>query len=160
MTNKKGWDIHEIVKALLLIMICALAGFIGSKFTQTGPDSWHAQLIKPVFNPPNWLFGPVWTTLYILMGIALYLAIRNKVEKKGIILFASQLVLNTLWSIIFFGMHNILLACIEIIILWIFILLTIIEFYKKSKTAAYLMIPYILWVSFASILTLSIYILN
>jgi translocator protein len=150
----------EVLKLIGYVALSLLAGIIGALFTKTGPGSWYTQIIKPSFNPPNWIFGPVWTLLYILMGIALYLAIKNKIGKKGIILFASQLILNTLWTIIFFGMHNPLLAFIEIILLWITILMTILEFYKKSPAAAYLMIPYILWVSFASILNLTIHILN
>ena len=129
-------------------------------FTSTGPDSWYSQLSKPLFNPPNWVFAPMWTLLYILMGIALYLAIKNNAGKKAMILFGLQLILNTLWTILFFGMQNPLLAFIEIILLWILILLTIIEFYKKSKVAAYLLIPYILWVGFATILNFAIFYLN
>ncbi|MGV8171113.1 MAG: TspO/MBR family protein [Candidatus Woesearchaeota archaeon] len=150
----------EALKLLGCILLSMAAGLIGMIFTKTGPDSWYAQLIKPSFNPPGWIFGPVWTTLYILMGIAFYLVLKYKDNRKAKILFISQLILNTLWTIIFFGMHNPLLAFIEIIILWVLILLTIIEFYKKSKIAAYLLIPYILWVSFASILTLAIHLLN
>jgi translocator protein len=150
----------EILKIAGCIILCLLAGIIGALFTTTGPNSWYSQLNKPSFNPPNWIFGPVWTILYIMMGIALYLAIRKKVSKKAIIFFIAQLVLNTLWTIIFFGMHNLLIALIEIMILWIFILLTIIEFHKKSRAAAYLMIPYILWVSFATLLNIAICILN
>ncbi|MGV8141754.1 MAG: TspO/MBR family protein [Candidatus Woesearchaeota archaeon] len=156
---KNRWT-SEALKILLFVIICLSAGFIGTIFTATGPDSWYSQIVKPSFNPPNWIFGPVWTTLYILMGISLYLAIKNKVGKNAIIIFAAQLILNTLWTIIFFGMQNPLLAFVEIILLWITILMTIILFYKKSKVAAYLMIPYILWVTFASVLTLSIHLLN
>jgi tryptophan-rich sensory protein len=152
--------IIEALKFLGCILLSLSAGFIGMIFTVTGPESWYSQLIKPSFNPPNWLFGPVWTTLYILMGIALYLVLKKKNTKRAKILFISQLILNTLWTIIFFGMHNPLLAFIEIIILWTAILLTIQEFRKKSLAAAYLLIPYLLWVSFASILTLAIYLLN
>jgi len=129
-------------------------------FTVTGPGSWYANLIKPSFNPPGWLFGPVWTLLYIMMGIAFYLVLKKKNNRTAIALFIAQLILNTLWTIIFFGMRNPLFAFIEIILLWITILFTIREFYDKSKTAAYLMVPYILWVSFASILTLTIHLLN
>lgn len=156
----KRKPIIEVLKILGLIAICLLAGVIGGLFTSTGPTSWYAQLHKPSFNPPNWIFAPVWTTLYILMGVSLYLALRNKVERKGIILFISQLIFNTLWTIIFFGLQNTLLALIEIIILLILILWTIISFHKKSKTAAYLLIPYLLWVTFAALLNLAIVILN
>jgi tryptophan-rich sensory protein len=119
-------------------------------------------LNKPSFSPPNYLFAPVWTALYILMGIALYLVWINgyKKHKKAIIVFGIQLGLNLLWSILFFGMRNPLLAFIEILLLWSFIVYTIILFYKTSKTAAYLLTPYILWVSFASVLNFFIFYLN
>jgi len=158
--HKISKEVLEMLKIAGAIVLCLLAGIIGSLFTVTGPASWYSQLIKPSFNPPNWIFAPVWTILYILMGIALYLAVKNKIGKKAIIIFASQLVLNALWTIIFFGMHNPFLAFMEIILLWIAILWTIIEFRKKSRAASYLLIPYILWVSFASILNLAIYFLN
>jgi translocator protein len=157
--SHKSW-LTETIKLLGFTLLCLLAGIIGALFTSTGPTSWYSQLIKPSFNPPDWIFAPVWTLLYILMGIALYLAVRKKASLTGIILFISQLVLNTLWTIIFFGFHYTLFAFIEIIILWLAILYTIIEFHKKSKAAAYLMIPYILWVSFATILNLAIVVLN
>jgi translocator protein len=160
MNTMKPSKVYEALKLLGCIILSMAAGFIGTIFTATGPGSWYANIIKPSFNPPNWIFGPVWTTLYVMMGIALYLILKTKNNKKAITLFGIQLVLNTLWTIIFFGLQNPLIAFIEIIILWVFILLTILEFYKKSKIAAYLMIPYILWVTFASILTLAITILN
>lgn len=144
------------------IVICQLAGIIGSFFTVSSVSTWYLTLNKPFFNPPSWLFGPVWITLYLLMGISLYLIWNNysKDMKLPLIFFGIQLGLNSLWSIIFFGLQNPLFAFIEIIILWVFIFLSIIGFYKKSKTAAYLLIPYILWVSFAAILNFSIFYLN
>jgi tryptophan-rich sensory protein len=156
----KGKFFIEAAKVSGYILLCLLAGVIGSVFTTTGPGSWYAELTKPSFNPPNWIFGPVWTTLYILIGISLYLAIKNKVNLRAKLVFTAQLLLNTVWTILFFGFEKIGLALIEIIMLWAFILWNIILFYKKSKAAAYLLIPYLLWVSFATILTLAIYILN
>jgi tryptophan-rich sensory protein len=131
-------------------------------FTTSSIPTWYASLIKPSFNPPNWIFGPVWTTLYLLMGISLYLVwIRGaKKNRTALIWFGSQLALNSIWSILFFGLKSPLSAFIEIIFLWITILITIIYFYKTSKPAAYLLIPYILWVSFAAVLNISIVILN
>jgi benzodiazapine receptor len=121
-------------------------------------------LDKPAFNPPNWLFGPVWITLYTLMGIALYLAWKNglnKAENRGILyIFIAQLILNTLWTILFFGLKSPLAGLIEIVILWIAILLTIIKFYGLSPLSAYLLIPYILWVSFAAVLNFFLWKLN
>ncbi len=153
---------NNLLKLFLAILFCLSAGFIGSFFTITSIGSWYSQINKPFFNPPNFIFGPVWTFLYILMGISLYLVWQSKNKNKKIALtfFFVQLILNSLWSILFFGLQNPLLAFIEIIILWIAILMTIIKFHKISKAASYLLIPYILWVSFASILNLSIYLLN
>jgi len=153
---------NKYVKLTLSIILCLSAGFLGSFFTITSVGSWYSEINKPFFNPPNWIFGPVWTTLYILMGISLYLIWTNKNKKKetAIKLFFTQLILNSLWSILFFGLQSPLLAFIEIIILWVAILLTIMKFHKISKTSAYLLVPYLLWVSFASILNLSIYLLN
>ena len=149
------------LKLIVSIIICQLAGIIGSIFTADSVSTWYLTLNKPFFNPPNWIFGPVWITLYLLIGISLYLIWNNKnFNKTGIYFFSAQLVLNTLWSILFFGLKNPLLAFIEIIILWIFILLTMIYFYRTSKTATYLLLPYILLVTFAAILNISLFILN
>ena len=150
------------IKLISSILICQLAGIIGSFFTASSVSTWYTTINKPFFNPPSWIFGPVWITLYLLMGISLYLIWNNysKDMKMPLIFFGIQLGLNSLWSIIFFGLQNPLFAFIEIIILWTFILLSIIGFYKKSKTAAYFLVPYILWVSFAAILNFSIYYLN
>ncbi|MCX6739709.1 MAG: tryptophan-rich sensory protein [Candidatus Parcubacteria bacterium] len=142
------------------IAICELAGIIGSFFTMDGVRNWLPTLIKPSFNPPNWIFGPVWTLLFLLMGISLYLVWEKKAEIKALIIFGLQLLLNILWSVLFFYMHNPLSAFIEIIVLWILIFLTIIEFYKISKRASYLLIPYLLWVSFAAVLNFTLYSLN
>lgn len=152
------------IKLIASIIICNAAGFIGSIFTFSAIPNWYQTLIKPDFNPPNWIFGPVWTTLYILMGVSLYLiwnkGIKTKYEKTAIGIFSIQLVLNAIWSILFFGLKSPLYAFIEIIFLWIFIVLSIIYFYKISKPASYLLIPYICWVSFASVLNYFILILN
>jgi len=127
------------------------------------PES-YASLTKPSFNPPFWLFGPVWTILYTLMGISLYIifskGLKKKEVKTAVNLFVLQLITNSLWSIIFFGMKNIQLALIEIVILLFLVLTTIKKFYMINKVAAYLLIPYLLWGSFATILTYTIWILN
>ncbi len=156
--------VNKYIKLAIFIIIPLFVGFIGSIFTTPNIPTWYTSLIKPVFNPPNWIFGPVWTILYILMGVAAFLiwqkGIKKKKVKVAIYIFAAQLFLNMLWSILFFGLQNPLLAFIEIIILWALILLTIIKFSEISKKAAYLLIPCILWVSFAVILNLFIYLLN
>jgi translocator protein len=151
-------------KIIISILIPFIAGAIGSFFTSPAITGWYSLIEKPRINPPSWVFGPAWTIIYILMGISLYLiwskgCKENKV-KVAISIFMIQLMLNSVWSILFFGLKNPGLAFIEIFFLWISILITIIFFYKISKKAAYLLVPYILWVSFASYLNYSIWILN
>lgn len=152
----------NIPRLILSIGICLGAGILGSIFTISSIPTWYATLNKPVFSPPNFIFGPVWTILYILMGVSLYLVwISKGKNKKGAMnLFFIQLTLNAFWSTIFFGMKNPTLAFLDILALLTFIFLTILSFYKISKPAAYLLIPYLLWVSFATILNLSIVFLN
>jgi len=154
----------EILKLLICIIICESAGFIGSIFTTPAIPGWYAALVKPSFTPPNWLFAPVWTGLYLLMGISAFLVWRksldNHLVNSGLRIFILQLILNTLWSFLFFGLKSPLLGLIEIMLLWIAILLTIRSFLKVSNTAGLLLLPYILWVSFAAILNFSIWRLN
>jgi tryptophan-rich sensory protein len=155
---------NKIIKFIIAIVICQLAALIGSFFTSNSVSTWYTTLEKPIFNPPNWVFAPVWTILFVLMGISLYLiwikGFKNKKVKIAILIFGIQLVLNVMWSLFFFGLQSPFYAFIEIIILWFAILFTIIKFYKISKTAAYLLFPYIIWVSFAIILNLFIWIIN
>jgi len=178
---------NNLLKLFVCIIICELAGSIGAIFTTPAIGSWYATLNKPSFNPPNWIFGPVWTTLFVLMGVSLYLvwskkwvvlneigskkAIKiNSLSKKFllgkwqkvniIIIFSTQLFLNIVWSVIFFGAQSPAVAFFELIMLWFAILFTIINFYRVSKAAALLLLPYILWVSFAGILNYFIWILN
>ena len=146
------------LKLLLAIIICEGAGLIGSFFTINSVNTWYITLNKPFFNPPSWIFGPVWTILYLLMGISLYLAWGNK--KVSLKWFWIQLVLNSLWSILFFGLKNPPLAFLEILLLWIAICMTIKSFWKHARIASWLLVPYIVWVSFASILNVSIILLN
>lgn len=153
--------LSDIEKLIISILICLLAGFFGSYFTTPAITTWYATLQKPSFTPPDWVFFPVWTSLFIMMGLSLFL-VWQKEEKKvtALYIFAAQLVLNILWSVAFFGLKSPLLGLIEIIILWIAILATILSFMKISRTAGYLLLPYILWVSFAAILNFSIWRLN
>ena len=154
----------NILKLVISVGICFLVAFIGSALTLSSLPTWYSTLNKPIFSPPNWIFGPVWTILYFLMGVSLYIVwnknLKNKNKDEAIKIFIFQLILNLLWSFVFFSLHQPLLALITIIILWFFILMTIKYFYKISKLAAYLLIPYILWVSFASLLNLFIVGLN
>lgn len=126
--------------------------------------SWYSTLNKPFFTPPSWLFGPAWTVLYVLMAISAVLiwrrGIKEKPVKEALKVFGIQLVLNLSWSPIFFGAKNILLALLVIVIMWIYIVKTIWAFGRIDKTAGYLLYPYLLWVSFATILNFSVWILN
>ncbi len=146
------------------IILCQLAGLIGSIFTFPNVTTWYTTLIKPQFTPPSWAFAPVWTILYFLMGISLYLVWQTKFKKPevktAINLFAIQLTLNVTWSFLFFGQHNPLYGLIGIILLAIAIIATIIQFNKINRNAALLMLPYLAWVLFASYLNYSIWILN
>ncbi|MFH1565412.1 MAG: TspO/MBR family protein [bacterium] len=141
-----------------------LAGAIGSLFTTSAIPNWYANLNKPSFNPPNWIFGPVWITLYILMGISVYLVWqeveKNKKSKNAVMLFWIHLIFNASWSIIFFGLQNLALAFINIIIILAFIIILMIKFWKINKYSAYLLAPCLLWVSFAALLNYFIWYLN
>ena len=156
--------ISNALKLIGAVLICQLAGAIGSLFTYRAIPLWHASLVKPVFNPPNWIFGPVWLTLYTIMGISAFIVWSQGWERRevktALYVFAGQLFLNSLWSVIFFGLRSPLFAFVEILVLWVFIALTIYYFYKISKLSGLLLVPYILWVSFAALLNLSIAILN
>jgi benzodiazapine receptor len=154
----------NVTKFVVSIVVCQCAGIIGSVFTTPAIPTWYATLQKPAFTPPNWLFAPAWITLYLLMGIAAFLiwrvGLENKRVRMALIIFLVQLVLNSLWSVAFFGMQSPLYGFIVIIILWLAILLTILLFARISAVAAWLLVPYILWVSFASALNISIWQLN
>lgn len=150
-------------KLLISLVLPFIAAAIGSFFTFNAIPTWYAGLQKPALSPPNWVFGPVWSALYLMMGISFYIIWTKKTKQNKdqvIFLYFTQLVLNTLWSIIFFGMKQPFLAFMEIIILWILILLTIVSFSKIAKSAAYLLLPYLLWVSFATYLNFAIWKLN
>ncbi|MDK2915743.1 MAG: translocator protein [Euryarchaeota archaeon] len=154
----------RIIQFVVAVGVSLVAGWIGSIFTMPAIPTWYAGLMKPELNPPSWVFGPVWTILYILMGIALYLVWSkgwgNKNVQVATAIFGVQLVLNVLWSYLFFGLQAPFLALIEVVLLWIAILMTIAAFNRVSVPAAILLVPYLLWVSFAAYLTYGIYILN
>lgn len=157
-------NIKEIGRLAASIVIVFIAGAIGTVATLSQIPTWYATLAKPVWAPPNWLFGPVWTTLYVLIGIALFLVWREGTDRRDVRaalgIFAVQLVLNILWSVVFFSYHSLLGGFIVIFILWIAILANIIAFYIISKPAGLILIPYIVWVSIASYLNYTVYILN
>lgn len=154
----------SLVACVSAIGLSLGAGAVGSLFTVSAIPTWYAALNKPVLSPPNWIFGPVWTMLYVLMGVAAFLIWQKGSAKKevrlALLIFVLQLVLNALWSIIFFGWHKPGLAFLEIVLLWASILWTIGLFHKVSRTAALLLVPYLLWVSFASYLNYAIWSLN
>ena len=135
----------NLYKLLASILLCQLAGAIGAIFTASSLENWYLMLEKPAFNPPSWIFSPVWILLYTLMGISLYIVWEKGVQQRdvkiGLLIFGIQLGLNTLWSFLFFGLRSPYYAFIEIILLWFAILLTIIQFRRISKTASYPAIP-------------------
>ena len=136
------------------------AGFVGSRFT---PSQWYQQLVKPSWTPPGAVFGPVWSVLYIMMGIAAWMVWRNGEFNRVVTpltLFIVQLVLNALWSYFFFGTHRPALAYLDIVVLWVIIVLTMVTFWRVSPVAGGLLIPYLAWVTFASFLNLAIWRLN
>ncbi len=149
-------------KLAVSLLLSLSAGFFGSFFTTPNISSWYAFLNKPFFNPPSWLFGPVWTLLFILMGIAFYLVWRENNKKSESILcfFIFHLLVNIAWSAVFFGLQSPLGGILVIAVLWLMILWLIISFRRFNKVASWLLLPYLLWVSFASILNFSIWFLN
>jgi tryptophan-rich sensory protein len=155
--------ITDILKLIASVILCQLAGFLGSLFTIPAIPTWYQTLNKPFFNPPNWIFSPVWISLFFLMGLSLFLVWRRRGHPKfkiALIFFFVQLILNIFWSVAFFGLRSPLLGLIDIILLWIAILLTILNFLKVSKIGGLLLIPYLIWVSFAALLNFSLWILN
>lgn len=155
---------NNVLKFIISVCLPLLIGFSSSFFTVTEIGNWYQTIQKPSWNPPNWIFGPVWTTLYVLMGISFFLVWRSekawKIKRIAIILFAIQLVLNFLWSFIFFNQHQIGIAFAEITALWLMIFFTILAFARISRPASWLLVPYISWVSFAAILNFTIWQLN
>jgi len=156
--------LNSFLKLIGAVVVSELAGGIGSLFTVSAIPTWYATLAKPALNPPSWIFGPVWTTLYLLMGIAAFLVWKKgwdrKDVQKALGVFLLQLVLNAAWSIIFFGLHSPLWALVDISAMWLAIVWTMVLFYRISKPAMWLLLPYILWVSFAAYLNYSILALN
>lgn len=156
--------IKKLPLLITFILLCEAAGIIGAFFTINAIPTWYAALNKPSFNPPPSIFGPTWTVLYLLMGISLYLVWLKKGAVKladwGVKVFLVHLLLNFLWTPVFFGLKNISLALVIILMIWSLIIYMIYLFWKIDKKAAYLLLPYLAWVSFASILNFSIMLLN
>jgi len=161
----KNITITNGLQLIFSIVICELAGVIGAIFSMQAISTWYYTLDKPIFNPPNWIFAPVWTLLFALMGISVFLIWKSNsvalTERKlAIQIFVSQLCLNILWSILFFGLHSPSAALVEIISLLAMIIATLFVFDRISKIASYILIPYLAWVSFASVLNFTIWFLN
>lgn len=151
-------------KFVVSVVACELVGIFSTPFTISAISTWYVFLNKPFFSPPNWIFGPVWTLLYFLMGVSAFLiwkkGLKNKKVKKALSYFLIQLFFNFLWSFLFFGLRSPFMGLFDIILLLGSIVITIIAFYKISKFAAYLLIPYLVWVSFATVLNIAIVVLN
>ena len=160
-------ELKSIRSGILFIVCLAIplgTGVVGSVFTISAISTWYTTLQKPIINPPNWVFGPVWTILYILMGISLWLILRNGIhtarKRQSVILFSLQMGFNLLWSLVFFGGHSIGGGLIVIVILLLLVGATIYAFYGVSKPAVWLLVPYELWVCFATVLNTLIFLLN
>lgn len=153
----------EIIRLVVICGVLLAVGYGGSFFVR-GSFDWYQTLKKPVFTPPSWVFGPVWTVLYLLMGIAFFIVLRKGLSsaagKTATACFIFQLVFNVLWTPIFFGLKQPLIAFGDIVILWLAVLATVGSFYRVSKAAAILLVPYFLWISFAAVLNAAICILN
>ena len=158
------FTVVSFFQLIVAIALCQSAGLIGAIFTADAIPNWYATLEKPFFNPPNWVFGPVWTLLYTMMGISLFLIWRlRKTDDRvtpALRPFFIQLALNTAWSILFFSSQQLWVAFAAILVLWWFIFSTIRQFLPISRTAGWLLVPYLAWVSFATVLNLAIAILN
>jgi len=161
---RTGMTGKKILTLIIAIGICLLAGYIGSYYTTPEIPTWYAGLQKPDINPPSWVFAPVWTVLYIMMGFSLYLILQSDLKKQevqfGLILFIFQLMVNIGWSFFFFGLHSTFFGFLAIVLLWAVLLCTIIQVWRFSIPAAVLLMPYFVWVSFAGYLNYEILILN
>ena len=153
----------DVIKLIVSVAVPLVAGLGSSVVTLNSLSTWYVTLNKPAWTPPNAAFGPVWTTLYILMGLALFLvwrSPRNGTRDIAIGLFAAQLAVNVIWTLAFFGLQNTLYGLLSIVALWILIAVTIYQFYKVDRRASYLLVPYLVWVTIATALNASVYLLN
>ena len=155
---------NNAIKFVIAIVAPLAVGGLSGLAIACGVETWYPTLVKPPFNPPSWVFGPVWTVLYIMIGLAAFLVWRKGLDADGVKaalnLFVLQLALNGLWSILFFGMQAPGLAFLEIVVLWIAIVATMRAFWRVNPAAGWLLVPYLAWVSFATILNGSIWMLN
>jgi len=156
--------LRRVIKLIVALAVCQIAGLVASLFTTPAFAGWYAALEKPGFTPPNWVFSPVWIGLFVLMAVAAFLVWNKGFSTKGVktalAFFGIQLLLNVLWSILFFGCRSPFLALVEIVTLWLAIAVTILTFYRVSKPAAFMLVPYLLWVTFTATLSFAIFRLN
>jgi tryptophan-rich sensory protein len=161
-TTDSRWKTFGL--AALFVVGCELVGIVGALTTTTGEGSWYQGLEKPPFNPPGWVFGPVWTVLYALMGLAAFRVWREGTGRRDVRvalgLFAAQLVLNGIWTPVFFGAESIVGGAVIIVALLVLLAFTVRAFFRVSRAAGWLLVPYLLWVAFATALNLSIWVLN
>lgn len=155
---------NKWIKLAIAVLVCQMAGVIGSVFTMPSIGTWYADLNKPWFTPPNFVFGPVWITLYTLMGISLYWVWQKGASKgnvrSALLAFFGQLVINAVWSIVFFGLQSPFYGLVLIMFMWALILLTMVMFYRIEKRAGLILVPYIAWVTIATLLNYYVWILN
>lgn len=161
---KKTSALRSGIEIFGAILACEMAGIFGSLFTASAISTWYTTLVRPELSPPNWVFGPVWTTLFALMGVSVWLVwkrgTKNPDVRVALGMFAFQLAVNVLWSLAFFGLHSPGAALMVIFLLWLAIAMTIALFVKLSKPAAILLLPYLAWVTFATYLNYAFWILN
>jgi tryptophan-rich sensory protein len=154
----------KTAQLILCLFVPLVIGGLSGYFTGNEVNGeWYINLVKPAINPPAWVFGPVWTLLYLLMGVSLFMIVnteKSELRTKALLIFSAQIFLNFWWSILFFSFHWLLISIIEIVLLWGFIVAMIITFRKLKPVAAYLQIPYLLWVSFATILNVAFWWVN
>ena len=151
---------NKYLSLIIILLITFLAPMIGSYATTVFKEPWYSEIILPSFNPPSWVFGPVWSTLYLLMSLAAWKVWTNTFDKKLLKIYFIHLIFNSSWSIVFFGFHQIGLALLNLIIILIFIIILMKEYFIKDKISFYLMVPYASWSSYALVLNSAIFVLN
>ena len=151
---------NKYVSFTLIVLVTFSASAIGGVVTSIYKEPWYSQIIQPTFSPPSWVFGPVWTALYILMSMAVWLNWISIKQKRVLVIYFAHIFFNGIWSIIFFGFHNIFIALIDLLIIIIFIIWLMVIYYRSNKLSFLLMLPYLLWSSYAFLLNGSIYYLN
>ena len=151
---------NKIISLLLILIITFIAPMIGSYTTSTFKEPWYSQIILPSFNPPSWIFAPVWTTLYLLMSVSIWRIWTNTFNSKLLKIYFIHIFFNSTWTVVFFGFHLIGLALLNLIIILIFIVILMSEYFSKDKISFYLMIPYLFWSGYALVLNISIFLLN